>query len=80
MYTMNTRDRHLFNMVRLQGLDPNATYSVQEINLLPGAKSSFFDNNKSYTGDYLMKIGMQVSSIRPLTSYFLRLQKISKRQ
>lgn len=74
-YTMNTRDRHVFNLVRLQGLDPDATYTVQEINLMPGAKSSFFENNKSFTGDYLMKVGMNVSTIRPLTSAIFEITK-----
>jgi len=68
-YTLNSRYGEAFNRVRLQGLDPVKTYKVQEINQsnegrAPGGTA----NPRSYTGDYLMKIGIAVGSASPLTS------------
>jgi alpha-galactosidase len=46
--------------VRLNGLDPQKKYKVKEINA-EGKESDF-------SGDYLMKIGLSVSSEKELTS------------
>lgn len=46
--------------VKLEGLDPGVRYLVREINLMPGTDSRFTDNEKTFTGDYLMKIGLPV--------------------
>jgi alpha-galactosidase len=43
--------------VKLKGLDPGKKYAVQEINLYPGSKSSL-PPDATYSGDYLMKIGI----------------------
>ncbi len=45
--------------VKLQNLDPTKRYKVEEINLMPEAKSRLKANGKTYTGDYLMKIGLE---------------------
>lgn len=44
--------------IKLQGLNPGKMYRVEEINLMPGAKSSLSANGKVYSGDYLMKVGL----------------------
>lgn len=44
--------------VRAQGLDPARQYKVEEINLMPGAKSSLPGNGETFSGDYLMKVGL----------------------
>ncbi|MGV3504674.1 MAG: alpha-galactosidase [Adhaeribacter sp.] len=68
-YTLHVRDRHYYlAKTRLQGLDPNKQYTVKEVNLFPGTKSSFYDHGKTYSGDYLMKVGIGVSSTNQLTS------------
>lgn len=46
--------------VKLQGLDAAKMYKVEEINLMPGKTSSFRDNGKILSGDYLMKVGLPV--------------------
>ena len=46
--------------VKLQGLDPNKKYKVQEINLMPGQKSTLVTDGGTFSGDFLMKIGMNV--------------------
>lgn len=44
--------------VKLQGLDAKKMYKVKEINLMPNKKSNLGANEKTYSGDYLMKIGI----------------------
>ena len=46
--------------VKLQGLDPMKMYKVEEINLMPGKKSRLEANGKTFSGDYLMKVGLNV--------------------
>jgi alpha-galactosidase len=72
-YTLNSRYGEAFNRVRLQGLDPAKTYKIQEINSSaegrrPGPPSDGGIAVRSYTGDYLMKVGLPVGSATPLTS------------
>ena len=54
--------------VRLQGLDPGKKYLVKEINLMPGVSSSLKANGKVYSGDYLMKVGLDVFGFRQMQS------------
>jgi len=42
--------------IKLKGLDPEKKYVIKEINLYPG-RNSRIDGSKTYSGDYLMKIG-----------------------
>lgn len=44
--------------VRMQGLDPSRQYRVEEINLMPGQGSGYSFNGRTYSGDYLMKVGL----------------------
>ncbi len=44
--------------IRLDGLDTNKQYRVKEINLYPGTKTSGVNTDKIYSGDFLMKIGI----------------------
>jgi alpha-galactosidase len=68
-YTLNSRFGEKFNQVRLQGLDPAKTYKIQEINVSSeGRRFGPSESGKSFTGDYLMKIGLNVGSDAPLTS------------
>jgi alpha-galactosidase len=69
-YHLNTRRQDIFNRVKLQGLDPAKKYRLEEINLFPGTRSIQPDNDKLLSGDYLMKIGLNLSPGRtnPLTS------------
>ena len=46
--------------VKLQGLDPGRNYRLKEINLMPGRKSSFGQNDRVLSGDYLMKVGVNL--------------------
>ena len=44
--------------IKLQGLDAKKMYKVKEINLMPNSKSNLAANEKTYSGDYLMKVGI----------------------
>ncbi len=58
-YLVNYRPRlHSTDQpVKLKGLDSNKRYRVTEINLYPGTKS-VIDSEKVYSGDFLMKAGI----------------------
>ena len=67
-YALHPRSFGQFSPVRLQGLDPNKTYKIDEINTIPGSRSRFFSNGKTFSGDYLMKIGLSLPNNSDLTS------------
>lgn len=77
-YNLNIREREQVNRVRLQGLDPQAQYKVEETNLMPGAKPILGDNGRTYTGDFLMKVGLDMNSwhIKPLSSTIVEITKV----
>ena len=60
LYTYDIHPRYAEKLlpVKLQGLDPSKRYKVKEINLMPNKKSNLGANEKTYSGDYLMKIGI----------------------
>jgi alpha-galactosidase len=69
-YNLNTRRKDIFNRVILQGLDAGKKYRFREINLFPETKSTQPDNDKIFTGEYLMSVGVNLSAgrVNPLTS------------
>ena len=62
--------------VKLQGLDPNKKYKVQEINLMPGQKSTLVTDGGTFSGDFLMKIGMNVFSTAHARSKVIELTEV----
>jgi len=77
LYAFDIHPRYAENLnsVRLQGLDSDAQYEVKEINLIPGTRSTFRFNEKTFSGDYLMKVGLPLLSSRHTTSHVLELTK-----
>lgn len=69
-YILNYRRKEYMGKVALQGLDPQKRYKIEEINLMPDTKSTHPDNGKTFSGDYLMKIGLNLAPgrITPVTS------------
>ena len=59
--------------VKLQGLDPHKSYKVEEINLMPDTKSTLEANGKVFSGDYLMKVGLNVFGFAQTQSHVLEL-------
>lgn len=72
-YDLHPRYKEKLFPVKFQGLDPDKRYTVEEINLMPGRRSTLACNGKTYTGDYLMKIGLDIFSADPGTSHVLEL-------
>ena len=73
-YHLNARRQDIFNKVKLQGLDAQKKYRIREINLFPGTKSTLPDNDKVFSGDYLMNIGLNLSPrLTPLISNVLQI-------
>ncbi|GGB20914.1 alpha-galactosidase [Puia dinghuensis] len=62
--------------VRLQGLDPRKTYVVRETNLYPGTVSHLPENNRSFTGEYLMTVGLHVSGKTAMSSEVIELTPV----
>jgi alpha-galactosidase len=59
--------------VVLQGLDPKKKYKIKEINIFPDSRVTVPENGNSFTGEYLMRVGLNVSSNRELTSAVIEL-------
>ncbi len=72
-YDLSPRFQEKLSPVKLRGLDPDKKYLVKEINLMPGTESTFTQNNKVFTGDYLMKVGLNIFSWNHNTSTVLEL-------
>jgi alpha-galactosidase len=76
-YNLNVRFGETLNRIKLQGLDPGKTYRIHEINVSNerrgpgmgmGMGPGISENGRTYTGDYLMNIGLNIGSAAPLTS------------
>ena len=72
-YDLSPRFQEKLSTVKLQGLDPNKKYLVKEINLMPGTESKFAQNDRVFTGDYLMKVGLDVFTYSQNTSMVIEL-------
>jgi alpha-galactosidase len=60
-YLLNFRRKEYMGKVLLEGLDASKRYKIQEINLLPDTKSTFPDDGKVFSGDYLMNVGLNLA-------------------
>jgi alpha-galactosidase len=60
-YFTTTRRKDIFSRVLLQGLDHQKKYRIREINLFPGTKSTQPDNEKVFSGEYLMQVGLNLA-------------------
>ncbi len=74
-YDIHPRYGELLLNTRLQGLDADAKYRVKEVCLMPGKQSWLPCNDKVYTGDYLMKVGIKVTSANNLVSHIIEIIK-----
>ena len=72
-YDIHPRYQEKLLPVRLQGLDPEKLYRVEEINLMPGARPALKAHGKTLSGDYLMKVGMEVFTFGSMQSHVVRL-------
>ncbi len=72
-YDVHPRFQEKLMPVKLQGLNPNKQYKVEEINLMPSASSKLDANGKVYSGDYLMKVGLDILGFAPTQSHVIEL-------
>ena len=72
-YDIHPRYQEKLLPVRLQGLDPDKLYRVEEINLMPGARPALKAHGKTLSGDYLMKVGLEVFTFGSMQSHVVRL-------
>jgi alpha-galactosidase len=77
-YTLFPLRGKIFYPVKLQGLDANKHYRVQEINVFPNQWPKCQENGKVFSGDYLMKVGIHPSSGDRLTSAVIEITEVSK--
>jgi alpha-galactosidase len=72
-YDLAPRYKANLSAVKLQGLDPNKMYLVKEINLMPGTEAKLKQDGKIFSGDYLMKIGLEAFTYLHNTSTVVEL-------
>jgi len=72
-YTLHPLTDPNYGLVRLDGLDPSKKYQVKEINIMPKGKTTFEESGNVFSGDFLMKIGLKVSSSKQENSVVLEI-------
>jgi alpha-galactosidase len=75
-YTLHPLTDPNYSLVRLEGLDPLKKYIVKEINLMPEAKNTFEVSGNVFSGDFLMKVGLKVSSSKQESSVVLEVTAV----
>ena len=70
-YDVHPRFQEKLMPVKLRGLDAQKNYKVEEINLMPGTESTFKANGKVFSGDYLMKVGLDVFGFAQTQSHVI---------
>lgn len=72
-YDLHPRYKEVLRNVKLQGLVADRLYRIDEINLMPGEKPSLEAHGKVLSGDYLMKIGLNVFTSIDMTSHVVEI-------
>lgn len=75
-YDLYPRYQEKLISVKLQGLDPHKRYKVEEINLMPEVESTLPANGKELSGDYLMKVGLDVLGFTAMRSHVIEITAI----
>lgn len=75
-YDLYPRYQEKLLPVKLQGLDPHKRYKVEEINLMPEVESTLPANGKVLSGDYLMKVGLDVLGFTAMRSHVIEITAI----
>ncbi|MDR0793219.1 MAG: alpha-galactosidase [Chitinophagaceae bacterium] len=77
-FTMHPRFGTEWTPVKLEGLQKEKLYKVEETNLYPGTRPSLKENGKTFSGEYLMNVGLYASSSAPLTSGVIEITAVPK--
>jgi alpha-galactosidase len=75
-YSLHSRAFNQYSAVRLLGLDANKNYKIEEINKMPNSRGRFAADGKTFSGDYLMKIGVQLPNNSDLTSAVIEISEV----
>ena len=75
-YSLHPRAFNQFSPVRLTGLDPKKSYKVEETNKMPGSRSGFSSEGKTFSGDYLIKVGLSLPNNNELTSAVIEITEV----
>jgi len=75
-YSLHPRAFNQYSDVRLLGLDPNKKYKIVEINKMQGIRSWFPSDGKTFSGDYLIKIGLKLPNNSDLTSAVIEITEV----
>lgn len=75
-YTLHPKYDPNYSFVRLQGLDAGKSYKAVEINIMPDGKKSFEESGNVFSGNFLMKVGLKVSSAKKETSVVLEITEV----
>jgi alpha-galactosidase len=75
-FDIHPRYRENIQPLRLNGLDPDRTYRLEEICLMEGARSRLQCHGKTYTGDFLMKVGVRVFSPSHTVSHVIEITAV----
>ena len=73
VYDLFPRYTEEFPRVKLRGLDAAKIYLIREINLENGRKSGFDFDGRALSGDFLMNVGIPVTTGRHLSSHVFEL-------
>lgn len=69
-YSLKYHGRTTYFETKLKGLDPDQNYKITELNVKSG-QSSFYGNGQTFSGDYLMKAGINLNIGNPFDSTVL---------
>lgn len=72
-FTLQSRFADVFPKIKLKGLDATKKYRVEEINLENDGRPSFRQSGQVFSGDYLMKAGIDWYLNNPVSSSVLEL-------
>ncbi|MEL1253547.1 alpha-galactosidase [Flavobacterium sp. DGU38] len=75
-YTLHPLTDPNYSLIRLEGLDALKMYKVSEINIMPGTRNTFEESGMTFSGDFLMKVGLKVSSSKQESSVILELTDV----
>jgi len=75
-YSLHPRAFNQFSAVKLNGLDPKKNYKIEEINKMPDLRSRFRADGKTFSGDYLMKIGLSLPNNSELSSSVIEITEV----
>lgn len=73
-FSLSFHERTVTPVFKLKGLDPDARYRIKELNKLKS--NNFIGDGKVYSGEYLMKVGINPNIKRRGESIVLYLEKI----